>query len=636
MTGAMAQSFNYKGDGAYNLKYTVNDDNTSVTCTGMVNKGDAGSADLVIPDSVSNGGIDYSVTSIGASAFYYCSGFTGSLTIPNSVTSIGNYAFTGCSGFTGSLTIGNSVTSIGDYAFQYCSGFTGSLTIGNSVTSIGSYAFKYCSKLSSLTMLSTTPPTVGSDAFQNAGFSTVNVPAGAKDAYDAQTLNGDADSDGKWQGKTIVELRYSFTALSDGTTLYYKITNADAKTVEVVSELDYYDDNKSYNTAPTGTLTIPETVSNGGIDYSVTSIGASAFNNCSGFTGALTIPNSVMSIGMGAFAACSALTSLTMLSATPPTVGSDAFLNTNLTEVNVPAGAKAAYDAQTLNGDADGDDKWQGFTIKELNYSFAALSDSTTLYYKITNADAKTVEVVSELDYYDDNKSYNTAPTGTLTIPETVSNGGIDYSVTSIGANAFNNCSGFTGSLTIPNSVTSIEDYAFFACTGFTGSLTIGNSVTSIEGAAFYSCYGFIGSLTIPNSVTSIGANAFVSCRKLTSLTMLRPTPPTVGRNAFSNVGFSTVNVPAGAKAAYDGEPADGSWEGFTIAESVSTSVASAQVAPFTRVQNTLYFAQPTQMAVYNVSGVMLHSGEVMEYTLPSAGVYIICTANGSVKVLSK
>ena len=59
------------------------------------------------------------MTSIGESAFAYCSGLS-SISIPNSVTSIGSSTFSGCSGLT-SVTIPNSVTSIGDYAFRDCS-----------------------------------------------------------------------------------------------------------------------------------------------------------------------------------------------------------------------------------------------------------------------------------------------------------------------------------------------------------------------------------------------------------------------------------------------------------------------------------------------------------------------------------
>ena len=109
--------------------------------------------------------IPNSVTSIGDYAFYYCYGFTGSLTIPNSVTSIGKSAFYECSGFTGSLTIPNSVTSIGNYAFSGCYGFTGSLTIPNSVTTIGESAFEICSGFTDIFFYRDTNPTIGTSAF---------------------------------------------------------------------------------------------------------------------------------------------------------------------------------------------------------------------------------------------------------------------------------------------------------------------------------------------------------------------------------------------------------------------------------------------------------------------------------------
>ena len=50
---------------------------------------------VTIPASFEHDGVTYSVTSVGKSAFYGCSGLT-SVTIPNSVTSIGNAVFFTC------------------------------------------------------------------------------------------------------------------------------------------------------------------------------------------------------------------------------------------------------------------------------------------------------------------------------------------------------------------------------------------------------------------------------------------------------------------------------------------------------------------------------------------------------------
>ena len=131
------------------------------------------SGDVVIPSSVEYNGTTYSVTSIGDSAFYHCSGLT-SASIPNGVTSIDSFAFSGCSGLT-SVTIPNGVTSIGYAAFYRCSGLT-SVTIPNSVTSIGEYAIYRCSGLTSVS-IGNSVTSIGRCAFYGcSGLPSVTIP----------------------------------------------------------------------------------------------------------------------------------------------------------------------------------------------------------------------------------------------------------------------------------------------------------------------------------------------------------------------------------------------------------------------------------------------------------------------------
>lgn len=157
------------------------------------------------------------------------------------------------------------------------------------------------------------------------------------------------------------------------------------------------------------------------------------------------------------------------------------------------------------------------------------------IYYYITSQADKTVEVTYRGSYY---HSYYDEYSGEVKIPESVTYSGNTYSVTSIGYDAFSECSSLT-SVEIPNSVTSIGTYAFSDCSRLT-SVTIGNSVTSIGAYAFRNCsrltyveipnsvisieYGTfyncssLTSVKIPNSVTSIGSSTFRDCSSLTSI----------------------------------------------------------------------------------------------------------------------
>ncbi len=136
--------------------------------------------------------IPNSVTSIESAAFRYCSGLT-SLSIPNSVTSIESAAFAHCSGLI-SLSIPNSITAIGNSAFYYCSNLT-SLSIPNSVTSIGNNAFDNCNGLTNVMVDWSTPLVVPTDVFQNVNINMIplTVPSGTVALYQAAAVWQDFD-----------------------------------------------------------------------------------------------------------------------------------------------------------------------------------------------------------------------------------------------------------------------------------------------------------------------------------------------------------------------------------------------------------------------------------------------------------
>ena len=158
-SSAMAQELKFEViDG---FRYLLDSDTKTAT---LVPKKDGDYSDdiIIIPEKVKgNDGVEYVVTSLGASCFKGCSGLT-SITIPSSVTSLGSSCFSGCSGLP-SITIPSSVTSLGSSCFYYCSGLT-SITIPSSVTSLGDGCFHGCSGLTSITIPSSVT-SLGDDCF---------------------------------------------------------------------------------------------------------------------------------------------------------------------------------------------------------------------------------------------------------------------------------------------------------------------------------------------------------------------------------------------------------------------------------------------------------------------------------------
>ena len=136
---------------------------------------------------------------------------------------------------------------------------------------------------------------------------------------------------------------FAATEVVDGITWTYSVSKGGEATIEPKSY-----SSPAISTSTTGAIAIPSAL--GG--HPVTSIGDSAFYNCSGLT-SVTIPSSVTSIGGYAFSGCSGLTSITIPSSVTA-IGDYAFYRcSSLTSITIPSsvtsiGSSAFYSCSRL------------------------------------------------------------------------------------------------------------------------------------------------------------------------------------------------------------------------------------------------------------------------------------------------
>ena len=268
-------------------------------------------------------------------------------------------------------------------------------------------------------------------------------------------------------------------------------------------------------------VTIPATVTDNNVTYTVTAIAADAFSGCT------------------------ALTTVIMEPTTPPTLGNDAFANCNeLANIYVPAGTSGAYKTAW----ADYASKIEDYGTCGTNVYWSYNSDSKTLtifgtgamadysysyrpWYNYLN-DITTVDIRDGVTTIGDYAFEDCEELEEITIPA---------GVTSIGYNAFSFCYSLS-SIELPTSLTSIGKEIFNECKSLT-SITIPAGVTTISDYAFSSCYA-LSSIELPAGVTTIGDQAFQLCTALTSID-LPASVTSIGYYAFSLcTALSSIELP--------------------------------------------------------------------------------------------
>ena len=437
-------------------------------------------------------GIKYTTTGTSTVAVTSGGTYTGNIMIPSSVTN-------------GGITY--NVTSIGDGAFQSCKGLT-SMVLPSSVISIGSWAFYECLSLTYITSNAVYPPTTALGTFSYVDkVIAVYVPSGKKTIY--QNATGWSDFTNIKEG-TFIPI--SFT--SDG----INYSSISATTVAVIAGNTKYSGNINIPSTVSNLEVTYSVTSIGGrafldcdglvfitLPTSLSFIGYEAFEGCTKLL-TITFPASLTSISDYAFNTCTSLTSIISSALTPPNISKYVFdTDYSTIAVYVPLGRSATYKNAT---------GWSNFTnIKEgtlvpTTFSFDGFNYITTssTSMAIINGGSKntgSIIVPTTVSYLGGTYTVSSIGGGAFYNCENLTSIDLPTSINMIGVDAFYNCKSIT-SINFPVSLISINALAFEDCSGLS-AITLPASVTSIGRCAFINCnnIAYLKSYaTIPPTIT--------------------------------------------------------------------------------------------------------------------------------------
>ena len=342
---------------------------------------------------------------------------------------------------------------------------------------------------------------------------------------------------------------------SCGANLTYKLTqntdDSDTYTLTIGGEGAMYDYSSSYTTVPWNAQ--KSRITSVVIDDGVTSIGDSAFEDCSALK-SVSGMKGVTSLGEWAFRKCTSLESFAIPSGVksiPDSLFSDCSKLNSVTIHNqvVSIGSSAFFGCSTLKTLSIPD------SVQTIGYyAFGGCDELETINIpdgvaKIPSHAFSSCYALKKLDIpqsvteigsaaFDHCTSLGKDSNGTIAIPD----------VTAIGSEAFRGCSALT-SLALPQTVTSIGDTAFQGCSNLE-TINIPSGVKSIEHDTFRGCEK-LNDVTIPADVTSIGNSAFEACKTFKNIKIPEGVT-TIGAEAFKDcTQLETVVIPSTATTIY-------------------------------------------------------------------------------------
>ncbi len=269
------------------------------------------------------------------------------------------------------------------------------------------------------------------------------------------------------------------------------------------------------------------------ISNGVTSIGNSAFRNCTKFT-RISIPDSVTSLGKYAFYSCTVLPSIS-ISQNVTFIGDNAFAHCyGLTSITVDS-RNPSYCSDTAGALFDKE------TTTLIQYPCSNPQSSYSIPKGVTSISQYAFYGCQNLTAIDIPNSVVSIGAYAFSCCYKLTNIIIPSGVAKIDGHAFDSCTKLS-SVTIENGVPTIGASAFFYCTSLT-SISIPESVIKIEDSAFKSCTS-LTSISIPDSVTEIGVSAFSGCDSLTNVN-IGNSVTSIGRYAFEScTSLASITIP--------------------------------------------------------------------------------------------